>query len=147
MEPWINRNPTVPTVTPNTTGITIVRPESAYEQCSNPKGNTPLELWGAGFDWVVTDDWNAFEEMRHPELSVYMTLGDGDARDGDLFNHEYARRDGSVDEGRRKASGWHVVAEVDGYERVTLGTTWPWLKVIAGRRLAIMGNRDKQRFG
>lgn len=41
--------------------LTIVRPESSYAASRDPQGNSPTELYAAGYDWVVTDDWALFE--------------------------------------------------------------------------------------
>ena len=38
----------------------IDHPESAYRRCFQPFGNSPDELWNAGYDFVVTDNWEAF---------------------------------------------------------------------------------------
>lgn len=42
--------------------MTIVRPESSYEGSHNPSGNSPTELWEDGYNWVVTDDWDLFQD-------------------------------------------------------------------------------------
>jgi hypothetical protein len=44
-------------VSPN---LTIQRPESAYFRCAEPHSNTAQQLWDAGYDWVVTDDWESY---------------------------------------------------------------------------------------
>nr|KIR87996.1 alpha-1,6-mannosyltransferase [Cryptococcus tetragattii IND107] len=42
-------------------GLKIFRPESAYERCTYPFGNSPKELWDEGYMWVVNDEWEEFE--------------------------------------------------------------------------------------
>lgn len=42
-------------------GLEISRPESAYERCTYPFGNSPKELWDDGYMWVVNDEWEEFE--------------------------------------------------------------------------------------
>ena len=44
----------------STTGLDIIRPESAYEACAHPSGNSPEELWEAGYQYVVTEDPGLF---------------------------------------------------------------------------------------
>ncbi|ODN76052.1 hypothetical protein L202_05997 [Cryptococcus amylolentus CBS 6039] len=42
-------------------GLQLDHPESAYERCSSPWGNSPQELWDGGYMWVVGDEWEEFE--------------------------------------------------------------------------------------
>ena len=44
--------------------MTVIRPESSYEASHSPKDNSPLDLWDAKFDLVVTDDWASFEDLE-----------------------------------------------------------------------------------
>lgn len=41
-------------------GLKIFRPESAYERCTYPFGNSPKELWDESYMWVVNDEWEEF---------------------------------------------------------------------------------------
>ncbi|WVQ76291.1 hypothetical protein IAR50_005956 [Cryptococcus sp. DSM 104548] len=43
-------------------GLQLDHPESAYERCSAPWGNSAQELWDEGYTWAVGDEWEEFEK-------------------------------------------------------------------------------------
>ncbi|WVQ80366.1 hypothetical protein IAT38_002471 [Cryptococcus sp. DSM 104549] len=84
---------TLPTATTHPhLSFTIDHPESGYQRCTFPYGNSPKELWDAGYDWVVTDDWDLFvrEGVREDglgwevvdEVGGYLGLGKQGLRTG-----------------------------------------------------------------